>query len=163
MSEASHESALAPEQARALVAVLDALLPRSGDGRLPAAGELGLLGRIEDAMRKAPDLAHALREGLAGLDDLAQRRESGGFAALPAHAREPVLRELALQQPGFLPGLLFHTFAAYYQHPRVLAGLGLEPRAPFPKGYAMEPSDLDGLLAPVRRRGPLYRTPDPSA
>ena len=157
MSEAPHEPALTPEQAGALVAVLDALLPRSGDGRLPGAGELGLLGRIEGEMRKAPELAHAVRQGLAGLAALARGRAPGGFAALAAQEREPLLRELAMQQPGFLPGLLFHTFAAYYQHPRVLAGLGLEPRPPFPKGYAMEASDLDGLLEPVRRRGPHYR------
>jgi hypothetical protein len=157
MSEAPQPAVWTPEQARALVAVLDAALPPSADGRLPGAGELGLLARIEAEMRRSPELGAAVRDGLAGLDALARGRAAPGFAELPAPEREPVLRELAERQPGFLPGLLFHAFAAYYQHPRVLAGLGLEPRPPFPKGYAMEPSDLDALLAPVRRRGPLWR------
>jgi len=159
MSESSQPPRLPPGQARALVAVLDALVPPSADGRLPGAGELGVLGRIEDAMHSTPELADAIRAGLAGLDALARGRAAEGFAGLVASEREALLRELAEQQPGFLSGLLFHTLAAYYQHPRVLAGLGLEPRPPFPKGYEMEPGDLDGLLAPVRLRAPLYRSP----
>jgi hypothetical protein len=54
------------------------------------------------------------------------------------------------------PVVTLQTFAAYYQHPRVLALLGAEARAPYPKGYEVEESDL-GLLDPVRRRPPLYR------
>ena len=87
---------------------------------------------------------------------LASRRAPDGFAALASPEREDALRELASEQPGFLPGLLFQTYAAYYQHPRVLEGLGLEPRPPHPKGYAMEDGDL-ALLDAVRRRPPLYR------
>jgi hypothetical protein len=49
------------------------------------------------------------------------------------------------------------VYSAYYQHPRVLSGLGLEPRPPHPKGYALEQPDLDALLAPVRARAKLYR------
>ena len=59
--------------------------------------------------------------------------------------------------PGFLPGLVFQVYCAYYQHPRVLSGLGLEPRAPHPQGYPLEQPDLDALLAPVRARAKQYR------
>jgi hypothetical protein len=98
----------------------------------------------------------AIRFGLAGLDALARRRDPRGFAALAAGERAAALRELAGEQPGFLPGLLFQVYAAYYQHPHTLEALGLEPRPPHPGGYAMETGDL-GLLDPVRRRPPLYR------
>jgi hypothetical protein len=150
------EFAFSPDEARSLAAVLDTLVPPSGDGRLSGAGALGLAGAIEEAVRRSPELGVAIRFGLAGLEALARRRDPGGFAALAAPEREAALRELAVEQPGFLPGLLFQTYAAYYQHPRTLEGLGLEPRPPHPKGYAMETGDL-GLLDPVRRRPPLYR------
>jgi hypothetical protein len=68
-----------------------------------------------------------------------------------------VLNELASAQPGFLPGLMFLTYAGYYQDPRVVEALGLEPRPPFPKGYDMEPNELS-LLDEVRQRPTLFRT-----
>ena len=54
------------------------------------------------------------------------------------------------------PTLTFVAYVGYYQHPRVVAALGLEHRPPHPKGHEMEASDLT-LLDPVRRRGKLYR------
>jgi hypothetical protein len=38
----------------------------------------------------------------------------------------------------------------------VLEAIGMEARAPFPKGFEVEPGDLS-LLDPVRRRGRVYR------
>lgn len=151
-----NEPVFSAAETRALAAVLDAVVPASGDGRLPGAGALGLAGAIEAAVRRSPDFGVAIRAGLAALEALALRRAPDGFEALAAPEREAALRELASEQPGFLPGLLFQTYAAYYQHPRVLEGLGLEPRPPHPKGYEMEESDL-ALLDAVRRRPALYR------
>jgi hypothetical protein len=67
-----------------------------------------------------------------------------------------VLRELEVSEPGFVPGLVFQTYATYYQHPRVLEALGVDPRPPHPKGYDLEPGDLSALER-VRARGRLYR------
>jgi hypothetical protein len=67
-----------------------------------------------------------------------------------------VLNEIATTEPGFLPGLIFHTYAGYYQNGRVMEALGLEPRPPHPAGYEMEPGDLT-LLEAVRRRPRMYR------
>jgi hypothetical protein len=67
-----------------------------------------------------------------------------------------VLRELEQREPAFLPSLLFHLYASYYRHPRVLEGLGVEPRPPHPQGYELEPGDL-AALENVRARGRLYR------
>ena len=63
---------------------------------------------------------------------------------------------IATREPAFLPGLVFHTYAGYYQHDRVFEALGLEARPPHPKGYETEANDLT-LLDPVRRRRRLYR------
>ena len=66
------------------------------------------------------------------------------------------LDELLAAQPHFLGPLLFHTYVGYYQQPRALAALGLEPRPPHPKGHALETGDF-GLLEAVRARGKIYR------
>jgi len=146
-------------EAGALAAVLDALIPPSADGRMPGAGALGIAAALDADARRTPPLAEAIRRGLGALDAAARAAGADGFDALPADAREGALRDVAARDPGFLPGLLFHAYAAYYAHPRVLDGLGLEPRPPFPKGYAMVPSDLGRLLARVRGRAPLFRAP----
>jgi hypothetical protein len=38
----------------------------------------------------------------------------------------------------------------------VLEAIGVEPRPPAPQGYQVVAGDLE-LLAPVRRRGPIWR------
>ena len=141
MSDADATPAFSDDERRALACVLDLLIPRSGDGRLPAAGELGIAAHIERVVRHDLGLRMTLAEGvaaLAGADQLA------------------ALKQQAAAQPALLPGLIFHTYAGYYQAGQVLEGLGLEPRPPFPAGHVLEPFDAT-LLEPARRRGKLYR------
>lgn len=141
---------------RALVCVLDLLVPRSRDGKLPAAGELGVAEHVERVAQRDLGLRTTLAQGLAALDALASRRGAADFAALAAGDRLAVLEEQAAAQPALLPGLVFHTYVGYYQAPRVLEGLDLPARPPFPQGHALEPFDT-ALLEPARRRGKLYR------
>ena len=156
MSEDAPAPALSDDQARVLAAVLDTLIPPSEDGRLPGAGELGLAVYVEQALQQAPALLPLITRGLAILDDLARPASPAGFAALPQPGRAELLTRLSESDPGFLPGLLYHTYAGYYQSPRVVEALGLEARPPYPEGYAMEPTDFR-LLDAVRRRPKLYR------
>ena len=139
-----------------LAGVLDLLIPRSGDGRMPGAGELGLATRIQQIAQREPGLRAALEAGVRALAELARGRGAPGFAALSGSDRLALLNEVAAAQPGFLPGLIFHTYVVYYQEGRVLEGLGLDPRPPFPTGHSLEPFD-PALLEPARRRGKLYR------
>jgi hypothetical protein len=48
-------------------------------------------------------------------------------------------------------GIGLHLYPAYYQHPRVLEGLGEPPRPPFPDGYDLEETDPQ-LLEKLRDR-----------
>jgi hypothetical protein len=149
---------LSPAEARALATVLDEIIPPSGDGRLPGAGEVGVLARIEEALRENADLRPVLAAGLEALAELARERGAPGFAELSRADRLQVLNELAAKAPAFLPTLVGQTFVGYYQDPRVLEGLGLGARPPFPRGYEVEPTDFE-ILAPVRRRARMYREP----
>jgi hypothetical protein len=153
VSEDTTDSGFSPHEARALARVLDEIIPPSGDGRLPGAGELGLVRYID---QHAPELRPTIVQGLSALDELANARGARDFAALPRDERLSALNQVATAQPAFLPGLILQTYAAYYQNDRVLEGLGLEARPPYPDGYKMEPSDLS-LLDGVRRRDKLYR------
>jgi hypothetical protein len=114
---------------------------------------LGLASRIA----QIPELAEVIEQGLSALEELATRRGAEEYAALPQPERLGALNEVAAAQPVFLPGLVFQTYLAYYQHPRVVEALGMPPRPPFPLGYEMQPSDLDSLLGEVRQRGKIYR------
>jgi hypothetical protein len=144
--------AFSAEEARTLASVLDDLLPPSSDGRLPGAGVLGVGRHVEAALAKTPDLRAMIVEGLAALASRARRLNADGFGALPRDERLA-----ALNEQGFVLPLMFQACTGYYQHPKVLEGLGLDPRPPHPKGYEMVPGDLT-LLDPVRRRAKLYRS-----
>ena len=147
------EPELNADRARGLAALLDELVPPSEDGRMPGAGELGLGPTIH---ANTPDMRLVIEQGLAALDERARSRGAQDFAGLAKGERCAVLTEVAEMQVALVPGLVFQTYVQYYQHPRVLSGLQLEPRPPYPKGYEMEPSDLS-LLDPVRERPKLYR------
>lgn len=149
-------AALSRDQHRALVAVLDEIVPPSADGRLPGAGALGIATIIEEKMRAEPMLQPAVLGGLEALDALAKRGGASGFADVPRAERAEMLSRLSAEAPAFLPGLIFHTYLAYYQQAPVLEGLGVPPRPPFPEGYAVAPMDAS-LLEPVRAREPFYR------
>ncbi len=139
------------DQQRVLTSVLDEIIPPSDDGRMPGAGQLGLVGYIDAALQKTPEFRTMIVQGLADLDAQARGRGAPSFAAL---CREDKLQ--LLNEWGFVLPLTLHAYTGYYQHPRVIAALGLEPRPPHPEGYKMEPNDLT-LLDVVRRRPKLYR------
>jgi Gluconate 2-dehydrogenase subunit 3 len=138
----------------ALRALLDTLVPPGADGRMPGAGELGLAETIEE---KLGALRPLVGRGLAELDERARARGGESFAALAPDERAAVVAEHSAGDPAFVPGLLFQAYVHYYQHDRVVAALGLEPRPPHPLGYALAQPDLDALLAPVRAGPKRYR------
>jgi hypothetical protein len=151
MNEGSNDRRFSADEASTLASLLDEIIPPSGDGRLPGAGELGLGNYIEQALQQAPELRSMIVQGLAELDEVARRRHDQPFVALSQQEKVALLNE-----QGFLFPLLFHIYVGYYQNVRVVTALGLDPRPPHPKGYEMEPSDLT-LLDAVRRRRKLYR------
>jgi len=151
MGNSADKSGFSEDEKNVLVSVLDEIIPPSGDGKFPGAGQAGVGGYIEKALEGTPDLRSMIAQGLAELDDLGRGRGAAGFSALPRETKVDLLN-----QQGFVLPLTLHAYAGYYQNPRVVAALGLEPRPPHPKGYEMEPNDLT-LLDPVRRRPKLYR------
>lgn len=154
--------ALSPQQKSALTAVLDELIPAGEDGRMPAASQAGVAEHVLAQVDASPDLAQAVVAGLSALAELLSERGAAELARLAPQDRALLLNALAERSPAFLPGLVFHAYTSYYQHPAVLAGLGVPPRAPHPEGYPMEESDFS-LLDPVRARPPMWRAKSSSS
>jgi hypothetical protein len=148
-------SGLASDDAATLSAVLDCLIPEDPARGLPSAGALGLADYVAARLGDAIAL---IRPGLAALDAGARARAGRRFAELERADRDEVLRAHAENDPGFLPALVFHSYAGYYQNAAVLEALGLPGRPPHPQGYEIGPDDPQ-LLDPVRARAPFYREP----
>ena len=126
--------------------ILDTLIPASEDGRMPGAGALEIADAVRAETSSAVDVVKA---GLAAA-------EERGFSELDSAGRVAALREIEAVQPAFVPTLFVPACIAYYQHPDVLVGLGMEPRPPHPKGYELEAGIFDGLER-VRAGGKRYR------
>jgi hypothetical protein len=140
---------LTPAQQDDLRTVAGMIIPASDEYKVPGADDstiqadiLATLGRDAGMVQQALDhLARLAGKPLADLDS-AQRdtvaqefRTTGGAAAA-------TLVRVVLQ--------------CYYRDDRVLRSLGLELRAPFPKGYPLEQGDWS-LLDPVKARPPSLR------
>ena len=141
----STDHPLTPSQQQTLSALLDTLLPASDDGNVPSAGELDLIGYLNE---NAEDFIPVLVEIVSRFDD--------EFFSLPLSDRYAVLEAFSEAQAGLFEGLLLHTYTCYYQDDRVLEGIGLAPGPPFPRGNTLEAGDLS-LLDPVAQRSRTYR------
>ena len=144
---------------RLLTGLLDEIVPASADGRIPAAGALGV---AEFLARRAADdsaLATSLRTALARVTALAKAR-GAHFEALDAGARVAVVRALEREVPEAFAALLRHTYMGYYSRADVRPHFGLSDRPTQPEGYELpedDPDELAVMLAPVRGRGRRYR------
>ena len=147
------DNPLSEAQRLTLASLLDAIIPGSEDGRMPSAADLDLVAYIRD---RDPEFIPMLIQGLNTLDELSAARSTTDFTALTNPDRQSLAQELSRTQPNLFDGLHRHTLSCYYQDDRVLAGLGLEPGPPFPRGNTIEPGDLS-LLDPVRQRPSFYR------
>lgn len=144
---------LSPAQGATLECVLDLIVPPSADGRMPGAAEVGVPAYLQAHCAEAlPNL----REELDRLEAQAQTGFGQPFAAIGAVDRQALVDAMRAQEPDFMSRLALETVTCYYQHDRVLAALGMDVRSPAPQGFKVISGDLM-LLAPVRKRGKMYR------
>jgi hypothetical protein len=152
-AKAAADAGLTSQQNDTLSVLLNMILPPSADGRMPgAAGMAALIGRIAEARTTLP----ALRESLDKLDHEAVTQYGAPFSAVDEVGRVSLLDRMRARDPSALQQLALETVTCYYQQDRVLEGLGMEARPPFPTGYRVEQGDLS-LLKPVIARGKIYR------
>ncbi|ANW03683.1 hypothetical protein [Bradyrhizobium icense] len=125
------------------------IIPASDEYKMPGADDpaiqadmLATLGRDTSMVAQALDhLAHLAGKPLAELDAAKRDVVATEFRATGGVATATLVR-VVLQ--------------CYYRDDRVLRSLGLELRAPFPKGHILPEGDWS-LLDPVKARGGKLR------
>src|SRR6266436_8441808 len=145
----SAENILTSAQRDDLRTIAAMIIPASDEYKVPGADDaavqadiLATLGRDTEIVRKALDhLARLAGKPLADLDQVRREAAAREFRASGGPAAATFTR-VVLQ--------------CYYRDDRVLRSLGLELRAPFPQGYALEQGDWS-LLDPVKARPPTLR------
>ncbi|MGX1320845.1 hypothetical protein AB7M17_004298 [Bradyrhizobium sp. USDA 377] len=143
---------LTPRQRQDLRTIAAMIIPPSDEYRVPGADDeiiqadiLATLGR--DTRPVAAALDHLAR--LAGMP----------LADLAPDARDGVAQQFRSSGGVVAATLVRVVLQCYYRDDRVLRSLGLELRAPFPKGHVLPDGDWS-LLDPVRSRaGTLRRAP----
>ena len=140
---------LTPAESRDLRCIAGMMIPASSEFDLPGADDTVIFADIVGTMGR--DLGH-VREALGWLATLA----GGSFADLNAARRDVVVAAFR-ERGGVAAATLSRVILqCYYRDDRVLRSLGLEPRAPFPKGHTLEQGDWS-LLDPVRARPKMWR------
>src|SRR5438876_12429627 len=125
------------------------VIPASDEYRVPGADDpaiqtdmLATLGRDTALVAQALDhLAHLAGKPLAELD---------------AARRAAIAQEFRADGGAAAATLVRVVLQCYYRDDRVLRSLGLELRAPFPKGYTLEQGDWS-LLDPVKAGPSMLR------
>lgn len=127
---------------------------------IPPSDEYGVPGADDDVIQAdiLATLGRDTRHVAVALDHLVR------LAGMPLADLEPAARDAVAQEfrtSGGVPAatLVRVVLQCYYRDDRVLRSLGLELRAPFPKGHVLPDGDWS-LLDPVKARaGTLRRAP----
>jgi len=122
-------------------AFLDLVIPPSKDGRLPGAGDLDLLDTIATGAESDAMLGPVVHAGLDAVRAAALETDQSGLPGLSPEARLEVLQGQLAVHGMLMFAIARFLYPAYYQHPRVLEGLGQPPRPPFPEGFEVEETD----------------------
>lgn len=139
------------KQEKALMALLNLIIPPSKDSRLPGAADIDFLTYIHEKK-----LYPLIQNVLNNVIEESHSKYDQDFSALSASNQMQLTDQLRRRHNRFFTLLTTHVVQCYYQHDKVLEAIGLEARPPFPDGYRLEEGDLT-LLGPVYDRGKIYR------
>ncbi|MGY4496859.1 hypothetical protein ACVWYH_000786 [Bradyrhizobium sp. GM24.11] len=143
---------LTPRQRDDLRTVAGMIVPASDEYKVPGADDAAIQADILATLGRDTKLV------TAALDHLA-RLAGQPLTELDAARRDAVAQEFRKHGGTAAATLVRVILQCYYRDDRVLRSLGLELRAPFPKGHILPDGDWS-LLDPVKARaGTLRRTP----
>ena len=143
------DNALSPAQIDDLRIIAGWMIPASDEFDVPGADDPRIQADILATLGRD---ARLMAEALEILARIAGRR----LADLDAAQLEAVATKLRTQGGPVVATLIRVVLQCYYRDDRVVRSLGLELRAPYPKGHVLEDGDWS-LLDPVRARLPMWR------
>jgi hypothetical protein len=127
---------------------------------VPASAEFGVPGAddekiFSDIVRSLGRDRTPVGKALAALSEMT----GGRFAGLDDARAEATAMSLLSRGGPMIAALGRAVLQCYYRDDRVVRALGLEPRAPFPRGHSVEQGDWS-LLDAVRGRPRMWRDVD---
>ena len=133
--------------------VLDLIIPADPQRGKPSAADVGVFDYI---FERDPSSLGGIANQLDELETAAIAEFKESFATLTRESQEKIVHHKRTENPQFLVALAVHTTTCYYLDAKVMAAIGLPPRAPYPEGFTVPRGDL-GLLDPVRERHAMWR------
>lgn len=146
---AALEPRLSDAEINDLGKIAGTMVPEDAALGMPGADDPAILDDIARSVGRDLPL---VREALAAI----VAKSGNAFAEMDRDAREALINDWYAGGGAPAAALGRVIVGAYYRDDRVLLALGHEARAPFPKGYVLEPGDWS-LLDVVRRRQPFWR------
>jgi hypothetical protein len=143
------EKSLTSAQRDDLRVISGMMIPESSEYKVPGADDVAIQGDILATLGRDTKMVSA------ALDHIA-RLAGKPLAALDAARREAVVTEFRASGGALAATLARVILQCYYRDDGVLRSLGLELRAPFPKGHVLPDGDWS-LLDPVKARGGSLR------
>lgn len=135
--------------------LLNLMIPASDDGVMPAASALHL---FNSAQGLSDEKQAVLAQGLEAISSSAHLQFDIPFEQLTPVQAQEMIDAMAASEPAFFALLKQQLIKRYYEHPKVLSALGIDPAPPWPRGHSVSDGDWS-LLDPVRRGNPIYRQP----
>ena len=132
-------------------ALLNLVIPPNASGSLPGAGALDLSRSVATGLQADPLLGPLVEAGVQAIREAARSQHPQGLPGMTPEAGTKLVESQLSTNPFVMMGMLRYLYPAYYQHPRVLEGIGEVPRPPFPGGFEVEATDA-GLLEMLRAR-----------
>lgn len=145
----SADNQLTRAQRDDLLTVAAMIIPASDEYNVPGADDPAIQADMLATLGRDTKLA------AAALDHLA-RLAGRPLAELDAERRDAVAQEFRKHGGAAAATLVRVILQCYYRDDRVLRSLGLELRAPFPKGHVLPDGDWS-ILDPVKARGGTLR------
>jgi len=146
------EAELTPTERRDLRRLAGFMVPASAEYDVPGADDEAI---FSDIVRSLGRDRSDVRAALAVLREIA----GGDFGRLADAKAEAAAMTLLGREGPVIAALGRAVLQCYYRDDRVLQALGVEPRAPYPRGHALEQGDWS-LLDAVRDRPRMWRDID---
>src|ERR1700709_2441410 len=130
----SAENNLTAPQRDDLRTVAAMIVPASDEYKVPGADDAAIQADMLNTLGRDTALTAAALDHLAGL-------AGKPLAELDQAQRDKIANEFRATGGGAAATLVRVVLQCYYRDDRVLRSLGIELRAPFPKGYTLEQGD----------------------
>ena len=143
------EESLTAAQRDDLRVIAGMMIPESDEYKVPGADDATIQGDILATLGRDTKMVSAALDHIAKL-------AGKSLAELDDAKRDAVVTEFRTSGGAPAATLARVILQCYYRDDRVLRSLGLELRAPFPKGHVLPEGDWS-LLDPVRARGGSLR------